>query len=781
MAIQNVLNDIKNSPQLSKNFTAFRYIAESKGEYKDFPQWISRDLVKVLNQQNISKIYSHQYESLELIHQGENIIIVTPTASGKTLCYNLPVLNSILKEPESRALYLFPTKALSQDQITELQSLIDALEKNIACYTYDGDTPTDARRAIRLQGHIIATNPDMLHTAMLPHHDKWIKMLQNLKYVVIDELHTYRGVFGSHLNNVIRRLKRICRFYGSSPLFICSSATIANPAELAHRLIEENVELIDKNGAPRSEKYFIFYNPPVVNRQLGIRANYLHAARSLALDFINENVQTILFTTSRQNVEVLTKYLKDKFEKEIRSKGKIAGYRGGYLPNLRREIERGLRNGEIVGVISTNALELGIDIGQLDACIIVGYPGSIASTWQQAGRAGRRKGLSVAILVARSNPLDQFIIQNPDYFFGKSPEQALINPDNLTILLAHIKCAAFELPFTDGERFGSHNIDEILKFLEEKGVLHHSGNRWHWMQDSYPADDISLRSISADNFVVIDKTLGKEVIAEVDYTSAFSTLYPEAIYMHQSQQYQVENLDLQGKRAYIKKVDAEYYTEALDYTGVKILDVFDASPEGKVSLEHGEVQVNYKIAGYKKIKFYTNENIGYGSVNLPEQEMHTTAYWFTLPQEILNRLHYTQAEIIDGLLGISFQLQSMATVLLMCDINDIERCIGDKSSRWFARNSPDGRGIYSYDLQRKEDSPAMYQPFQPTLFLYDNYPGGIGFSQQLFEAHTILLKKALEMIEKCPCEHGCPSCVGPVNEVGAASKEIAIKILKTII
>lgn len=781
MTIQESLKAVTNNYKLKKNFTAFHHIPESNGCYADFPSWLSNGLINVLKKKEISKLYSHQAESLDLIHKRKSVVIVTPTASGKTLCYNLPVLNTILKEPQTRALYLFPTKALSQDQVAELQDFINLLSRDIKCYTYDGDTATDARKAIRLQGHIIATNPDMLHTAILPHHDKWIKMLQNLEYVVIDELHSYRGVFGSHFNNVLRRLKRICRFYGSSPLFICSSATIANPAELANRLTEEEVAIIDNNGAPRSEKYFIFYNPPVVNRQLGIRANYIYAARGLALDFLSQGVQTIIFATSRQNVEVLTKYLKDRFEKELTDKGKIAGYRGGYLPKLRREIERGLRNGDVLGVVSTNALELGIDIGQLDACIIVGYPGSIASTWQQAGRAGRRKGFSAAFLVARSNPLDQFIIQNPDYFFGKSPEQALINPDNLTILLSHIKCAAFELPFTDGEKFGPHELNEILKFLQEKGVLHHSGNKWHWMQDSYPADDISLRSISADNFVVIDQKEAPEVIAEVDYASAFGTLYPEAIYLHQSQQYQVERLDLQGKRAYVKKVDAEYFTEALDYTGVKILDVFDSTPKGNILAEHGEVQVNYKIAGFKKIKFYTNENIGYGDVNLPEQEMHTTAYWFTIPQEALDKLDYSPAEIIDGLLGLSYQLQNMATVLLMCDINDIERCIGDKSSRWFARNSPDGRGIYSYDLQRKEDSPTIYQPFQPSLFLYDNYPGGIGFSQQLFESHQLLLEKAKEMIEKCPCQHGCPSCVGPVNEVGTASKKTAINILKHIL
>ena len=399
--------------------------------------------------------------------------MVTPTASGKTLCYNLPVLNSKLNIPSSKALYLFPTKALSQDQMVELQNMIHRLGKPLATFTYDGDTPQEARQAIRSRGDIVITNPDMLHTGILPHHTKWLTFLQNLRFVVIDELHSYRGVFGSHMANVLRRLDRICRFYGSRPQFICCSATIANPKELAERLLEREVFLVDQNGAPSSEKVFIFYNPPLINRELGIRASHIHTARRLASPFIKQGIQTILFTTSRLYVEVLTKYLKDRFEKNLKDKGTIRGYRGGYLPEVRREIEKGLKEKEVRAVVSTNALELGIDIGDLEVCLIAGYPGTIASTYQQAGRVGRRSEKSLAVLIARSNPLDQFIIENPDYFFGKPPEHGLINPDNLLILLSHIQCAAFELPFKEGEKFGREDLGEMLKYLEEKGALHH--------------------------------------------------------------------------------------------------------------------------------------------------------------------------------------------------------------------------------------------------------------------------------------------------------------------
>src|SRR5512139_2611829 len=530
----------------------------------------------------------------------------------------------------------------------ELQRFIQRIQKPVTTFTYDGDTPQDARQAIRTQGDVVITNPDMLHTGILPHHTKWLTFFQNLKFVVIDELHTYRGVFGSHMTNVLRRLNRICHFYGSQPQFICCSATIANPKELAEKLLGREVSLVDQSGAPSSEKVFIFYNPPVVNKELGIRRSHIHAARQLAAPFIEQGIQTILFATSRLTVEVLTKYLKDRFEKKLEDKGKIRGYRGGYLPDVRREIEKGLREKEVQAVVSTNALELGIDIGDLETCVIAGYPGTIASTYQQAGRVGRRSERSLAVLVARSQPLDQFIIGNPDYFFGRSPEHGLINPDNLLILLSHIECAAFELPFRDGERFGREDLGEMLKYLEEKGTLHYADKHWYWTQDAYPAEKVNLRTTPEGNFVVVDISKGKEeVIAEVDFTGAHTTLYEGAVYLCESEPYAVERLDYPNRRAYVKKTQGDYYTDAIDYTHVSILEGFERRQGPDTVFEHGEVQVVTRVVGYKKIKFYTLENLGYGKIELPDLQFHTTSYWMTFARNLIEPLPFSRLDIIE--------------------------------------------------------------------------------------------------------------------------------------
>ena len=579
MSIEEIVQSWRRSRAISRCITDLRVFQRKEGKYRPFPEFLHPALKKALQETGIDRLYSHQAEAIEAAERGSHVVVVTPTASGKTLCYNLPVLHSKLMTPFSKALYLFPTKALSQDQMFELQNMVKRMEASIPAYTYDGDTPQDARAAIRAQGDIVITNPDMLHTAILPHHTKWLSFFQHLRFVVIDELHSYRGVFGSHMANVLRRLDRVCRFYGASPQFICCSATIANPKELAERLLEREVLLVDESGSPSSEKIVVFYNPPLVNKELGIRANHIKAARRLASPFIREGIQTILFTTSRLSVEVLTKYLKDRFEKRLEQKGSIRGYRGGYLPEVRREIEKGLREKEVKAVVSTNALELGIDIGDLDACVIAGYPGTVASTYQQAGRVGRRSERSVVVLIARSQPLDQFIIENPDYFFGRPPEHGLVNPDNLLILLSHIQCASFELPFRDGEKFGRENLEEILRYLEEKGALHHKEQHWYWTRDAYPAEKVSLRSISEENFVVVDTTKKREeVIAEVDFTGAHTTLYEGAVYLCESELYTVERLDYPNRRAYVKKTQGDYYTDAIDYTDVSILEGFERKP-----------------------------------------------------------------------------------------------------------------------------------------------------------------------------------------------------------
>jgi DEAD/DEAH box helicase domain-containing protein len=782
------LSRIENDRHFMENVRALKRLPSAPGRFADYPEWIDPRLRQLLERRGFRQLYSHQSDAIELIRRGQDVVLVTPTASGKTLCYNLPVLQQILADPDTRALYLFPTKALAQDQMHEIHGMISELGADIKTYTYDGDTPDDARQAIRKQGHVVVTNPDMLHAGILPHHTKWQKLFTNLKFVVIDELHVYRGVFGSHLTNVMRRLKRICRFYASDPVFICCSATVANPREHAESLLEKPMALIAASGAPAAAKTFMLYNPPIVNRELGIRQSALSPARNLAADLIANAIQTIVFTTSRLNVEVLTKYLKDRFSRKRPLETRfVTGYRGGYLPNLRREIENGLRERDVMGVVSTNALELGIDIGDLEACVMVGYPGSIASTWQQAGRAGRRMGQSFAMLIARSNPMDQFIVEHPDYFFSRSPEHCRVNPDNLLILLHHIKSAAFELPFERGESFGRENLEELLDYLENNGVLHRVADRWHWAAESYPADEISLRSVNPENIVVIDTTEAgqRRVIAEVDWDSAFTTVHTDAIYMVESQQYHVDHLDLARKQAYVHKVDADHYTDAMTYTHVRVIDGFGRKKHRDTIVEHGDVQVVRKVVGYKKIKFYTLENLGFGDVNLPEKDMHTTSYWFTIPKDLLTQLPYTQADLIDGLTGLGYSLQHLAAMMLMADLHDLDRAIGDKSGEWFVRHGHNARTITAApalsDNPSADTTLTMVDAFDPTLFIYDAYPGGIGFSELLFQEHERLLSSAHRLIAHCTCTHGCPSCVGPRLEVGMSAKKVALSIIESIL
>ena len=558
-------------------------------------------------------------------------MVVTPTASGKTLCYNLPVLHTLLSDPSARAIYLFPTKALAEDQRLELQRLSDTAGIQMACHTYDGDTPSDARRTIRDRANVVLTNPDMLHTGILPHHTKWVKLFENLRYFIIDELHFYRGVYGSHLANLLRRLRRICEFYGSKPQFICCSATIANPKQLAENIAEQPFEFVSENGAPSGDRYFVFYNPPVVNRQLGIRRSYLHETRRIALEFIRNKQQTLVFTNNRLATEILTTYLKDACSYLPFSHEAIRGYRGGFLPKERRAIEGGLRDGDIRAVVATNALELGVDIGSLDAVVLAGYPGNVASTLQRVGRAGRRQGASLAVLVASSAPLDQYIVEHPDYFFGRSPEEGHVNADNLEIYLSHLKCAVFELPMRSEERFGKHDTGKSCRYLsEDLKVLHYSGDSWHWVSDSYPADTVSLRAITSDNFLVVDVSDDHRIIGEVDFPSALTSLHEKAIYLHDACQFQVERLDFDGRKAFVRRVDSDYFTDAIVYTQVMELGEFERGISSRHPQAHaaqGEVRVKRQVVGFKKIKFYTLENIGAGQLSLPEQEMHTTAFW----------------------------------------------------------------------------------------------------------------------------------------------------------
>ncbi len=626
MTLDQLLERLKTDPAFRVNLTAWRYSPAQDARYGPWPERLDPRLVEALGRRGISRLYTHQSSAVGAVLEGEDVCVVTSTASGKTLCYNLPVLHTILGDPRARALYLFPTKALSQDQYTELHGLIETLGADVKTYTYDGDTPVAARRAVRLAGHIVVTNPDMLHAGILPHHTKWQRLFENLRYVVVDELHHYRGVFGSHVANVLRRLRRVCEFYGSRPQFVSCSATIANPGELAQRLTGRPAHLVDDDGSARGARHFVFYNPPPVNRELGIRRSALAESARLAGMLLGNDVQTIVFARSRVGAEVLLTRVRQATRLP---EGAVRGYRGGYRPLQRREIEQGLRQGEVRGVVATNALELGIDVGQLEAAVLCGYPGTIASTWQQAGRAGRRQNTALAIMVANSTPLDQFIVSHPDYFFGRSPEHALVNPDNLYVLMGHLPCAAFELPFQQGESYGAGDpatTTHALTSLEAAGVLQHegpsagggNGGAWHWSGRDYPAEGVSLRTAMRENVVIVDVSEARpQVLGECDPFAAPTLVHQDAIYLHEGQQYHIVELNWDQKRAYGKRVDVDYYTDASLAFNVAVL-LEEARAEGaSLSRAYGDVRLTFTPSIYKKIRFGTAENVGWGTIDLP--------------------------------------------------------------------------------------------------------------------------------------------------------------------
>ncbi len=749
------------------------------GRYAPVPDELDARLKKALADRGIERLYSHQREAWDAIQGGRHTVIVTPTASGKTLCYNLPVLQSALAG-EAKALYLFPTKALSQDQVAEILELNQAGELGVRAYTFDGDTPGDARKAVRTRGDIVVSNPDMLHQGILPHHTKWAQFFENLRYVVIDEMHTYRGVFGSHVANLIRRLRRICRFYGSDPRFVLCSATIANPGELAAQLIGEEVHAITESGAPSGEKHLLLWNPPVINPDLGIRASARSQTSRIARTAVRAGLKTIIFAQTRLMVEVLTKYLKDVFDRDPRKPPRVSAYRGGYLPTERRATEKKLRSGSIDCVIATSALELGVDIGSLDVCVLNGYPGTIAGTWQRLGRAGRRRRTALGVLIATSQPLDQYIVRNPEFFLGASPEHARIDPDQLLILLDHVRCAAFELPFKDGERFGSENLVEMLEYLQEEGIVHPEGDAWHWTADSYPANAVSLRSVAEGNFVVIDISEGRQdIVAEVDYSSAPMTIYEGAIYLIQASPYQVEKLDWEGRKAFVRKTRADYYTDAIDYTKLKILEDFERSARRRAETARGEVHLVRRISGYKKIRYYTHENIGYGNINLPDQEMHTTAVWWQVHPDALEAAFDNRQQALDGFLGAAYAMHHVAALATMSEPHDLGRAVGDGDARWFATVGANGRGqMRSFEGgELSPDAPENRGGrFRPAVFLYDNYPGGVGLSAPLYDRRGEVVAKGREMVQACGCNHGCPACVGPIlasDEARGYSPKIA--------
>ncbi len=759
MSVSEVLEALRRDEALRRRIRAWRVLPAREAQWAEFPDALHPRWRTALQRMGIQRLYSHQRQAFDAVHQGKHVLLITPTASGKTLAYNLPVVNRLLQDPQARALYVFPTKALAQDQVAVLRELERALETDLQAHTYDGDTPRDLRKTIRDEGRIVVTNPDMLHKAILPHHPAWMHLFQGLRFVVVDEIHAYRGVFGSHVANVFRRLQRILKHYGAQVQFLATSATIGNPREHVQNLLGQEFFVVDQSGAPQGRKHFLFWTPPLVDPEHGIRANYLEETYRLARFLYEHGVKTIVFARSRLNVEVLLEKLRKALVQRPDHGQRIASYRGGYLPRERRAIEEGLRRGQIHLVVSTNALELGVDIGSLDAAVLAGYPGTIASTWQQAGRAGRRQGESLAILVTTAAPVDQFLAEHPEYLFEVSPEHALIDPDNLLILMQHLKCAAFELPFHEGERFGGTEVTPLLTFLEEQGVLYKSGGRYHWTSEHFPADEFSLRTVSEENFVVVDQTGGRSrIIGEVDFHSAPMLLHPHAIYLHGGQQYEVKRLDYTERKAYVQQVSVEYYTDALDYTRVRVLEPFEEDARPPVLSRYGDVLVTRKVVGFKKVRMTTFENVGFGRVHLPEDEMHTTAFWLTLEPPVFQPLGLDRRDLELGLWGLLHLFRSLAPLFLMCDPGDLGVHLGTERGTWATEPSN--------PLPRPSDeSPegAASPEFQPTLYVYETFPGGTGLAEGFFEQRARILQASLDRLRSCGCERGCPSCVGPAQ------------------
>jgi DEAD/DEAH box helicase domain-containing protein len=748
-AIEALLADSGLQPLIA----AHRVLEPRPPRHAPWPDGLDPRLRTALRSRGVEALYTHQARALEAIRARRNACIVTPTASGKTLCYNLPVLDAIARDPTARALYLFPTKALAADQLVELRALADAAELDLKTHTYDGDTAPNIRSVVRAAGQVVITNPDMLHAAILPHHTKWFKLFENLQFVVIDELHTYRGLFGSHVANVIRRLRRITNHYGADPVFICASATIANPRELAERILEAPVELVDDNGAPSGRRHILVINPPVANEQLGIRGSALLTGQRVAERLIGGGVQTIAFAKSRTSVEVLTTYLRETFAPPPGHPHTIRGYRGGYLPNERKEIERGLRDGRVRGVVATNALELGIDIGGLDAAISIGYPGTIASTWQQMGRAGRRASTSLSALICSSAPIDQFLAAHPEYLFEASPEHGLINPDNLHVLLNHLRASSFELPVPASERFGIAETPTLLDVLEEDGYVRRADDdRYYWSHENFPASDFSLRSGAPENVVIVDVTGDRNrVLGEVDLFAAPLLVHEKAIYIHEGVQYHVDRLDWDERKAFVTRTDVDYYTDADLGITLKVLEVFEEADQPPAGMrQHGEVMVAWKVTMFKKIKYHTHENVGWGSIALPEQEMHTTACWLVPPAEVVNR--YDRDTLDGALIGLARVARTTGSLLLMCDPRDL--------------------GVLA----------QVQAPFtgRPTLYLYDAVPGGVGLTERLFTLTDQLLRACREAVDSCGCADGCPACVGPAIEVGPRGKATVSELLASL-
>ncbi|MCX6375814.1 MAG: DEAD/DEAH box helicase [Armatimonadetes bacterium] len=728
MDMEAFLANLRNADDYRGQLAAVARMPAREPKYGDLTTPVHPRLCEYLATAGIDGLYSHQAAAINEVLEGGHVAVVTSTASGKTLCYNLPILHTQLTSPGKNALYIFPTKALAQDQMRKLREF--GLQDGPRFGIYDGDTPTADRRRIRRDCHTILTNPDMLHLGILSNHVHWAEFFRQLSFVVIDEMHTYRGVFGAHVANVIRRLRRICRHYGSVPQFIACSATIGNPDELMNKLTGVKPKVVDEDGSPSGEKWFAFWNPPYIGE--GERKSANSEAAALFVKLVRAGVRNITFTKARVVAELICRYAEQSLKDRPDLASRIMAYRGGYTPEQRREIERGMFEGKLIGVTATNALELGVDIGDLDACILTGYPGTIASTWQQAGRAGRGRGSSLAILIALDNPLDQYLVRNPQYLLDGKNEQAILDPHNSYVLAEHLMCAAYEIPISelDLPLFGA-NADQVLAALQEAGQIQQSGNRWHWTGSGHPAASVKIRSSGGESFLIYDLAHPETPLGSIEEASAYYFLYEGAVYLHLADSYVVERLDIPGRRAHVSRRDVEYYTVARSRTEVNIESESASHPQGSGTLHFGEVVVTSRVSGYWKRQLVTDVTLDTIDLDLPEQSFVTTALWFTLDGRIPADVESRHLGLEGGIHGLEHGLIGMMPLYAMCDRNDI--------------------GGASH--------PIHPQTGLPTIFIYDAHPGGVGISQAAYARADELLQATRRAISECPCPEGCPSCI----------------------
>ncbi len=752
MDVVRLFGEIRREPQYRDQIVHEEQFPARPARFGALQRPLQVPLDDVLRRAGITRLYTHQAEALEAARGGESVIVTTGTASGKTLCYILPVLETLLRDPTARALFIYPTKALAQDQLDAL----GAFGLGLCVGTYDGDTPAEERRRLRQEAQILLTNPDMLHVGILPQHFRWTPFLKSLRYVVLDDMHVYRGVFGSHVALILRRLRRLCRLRGADPQIICTSATIANPEEFGRRLTGVPLRVIADDGAPRGPRRFALWNPPLVDRaRMSRRSPYVEASWLLSA-LVRRGVRTIVFTKARKITELVYRYAAASLEDAPDLAARISPYRAGYLPEQRREIEQRLFRGDLAGVVSTSALELGIDVGGLDAAVLVGYPGTMASVWQRAGRAGRGEEDSMAVLIALEDALDQYLMRQPAYFFGRPVEHATVDPDNPYVLAAHLRCAVSEIALWPGDEalFGPR-MTEVATALEELGVLVRRRDRWHPRSRAYPASGVDIRAASGDLFRIVHGRT-RRLIGTVDAARAFEQVHEGAIYLHQGDAYRVTRLDLSARTAVVEPDDGRYYTEARVLTDLVIVRDHTSRPLGEATAHFGDARVTQQVTEYRRKQLFTDTVLGVEPLDMPEQELPTTALWVVLPNRLAEEVEAEGLDLAGGIHAVEHAAIGLLPLFAMCDRWDI--------------------GGVSY--------PHHPETGRATIFIYDGYPGGVGVTEKGFELLDGLLARTLDAIASCPCEAGCPSCIqspkcGNLNE--PLDKRAAVLVLQHLL